>query len=198
MITRVSVLNDLVYTLAVRQKHRFKPSGLGWQKKKSMAVADLAAMQILLKHMALPEQTDAMADTVVLYVKSLCPMLLKEPEFGGDFEGKFRNNYMAAAPKAELTDDEKKLIDLASAIVVRGLKELNGRKSEEDATKQAVYRYFQGLDNVVRPLLPEDDRFRVTPEKGWEYAKEWLEPTFTLTLSTDAPADAPAEENPEA
>lgn len=193
MITRVSVLNDLVYTLAVRQKHRFKPSGFGWQKKKSTAVADLAAMQILLKQMTAPEQTDEMADTTVLYVKSLCPLLLKEPEFGGDFEGKFRRNYMAAAPKTELTEDEKKLIDLASAVIVRCLKLLNGRKSEEPATKQEVFRYLQGLDNVVRPLLPEDDRFRVSPEKGWEFAKEWMEPTFTLTLSADVPAEGTTE-----
>lgn len=192
-MTRVSVLADLVYTMAVREKQRFKPAAKGWSKRKDELLSSLSAMQFLCQLMARPVQEDALCPVIIATVPHLCPLLKKEPEFWQGFSARFRPAYMGAAQTAGLSADESALIALANNVLSHATLLLGGRRAESEETIAALNRWLQGLHNVIRPLLPEDDRFRVTPAEGWSYAREWLEPDFTVTLSEPEAEEEKAE-----
>ena len=191
-MTRVSVLGDLVYTMAVREKQRYKVSDFGWSKRKKELIGSLAAMQFLCQCMARPELDDALCTVIVATVPNLSPVLQKEPEFRDGFAARFRPHYMAGTPTAALSADQQNLITLAISILSRSILLLSGKHADHKDTRETIRRYLMGLHNVIRPLLPDDDRFLVSPAEGWSYAKVWLEPDFVLTL-TEVPEEIEAE-----
>lgn len=190
-MTRVSVICDLLYTMAVREKHRFKNSKFGWKKRKAELISCLAAMQMLCQDMQQPEQTDEMIEDIVKNVPVMCPLLNKEPEFRGDFGKTMRERWEGAEKTADMSAELRRLLSLSGDIVSKLLTMLTGRHADEDETREKAWRYMQGLHNVIRPGLPPDDRFRVSPAQGWEFARSWLEPRFTFT--PDPPAEEAAE-----
>ena len=189
-MTRVSVICDLLYTMAVREKCRYKTGKFGWKKRKAALIKSLSAMKMLCQYTEKPELDDSVCDSIVTTVPPLCPLLLKEPEFRGDFPATFRKRWEGAEPTADLSNDLRKMLALSADIVSKSLLLLTGRRADEDETRTTVGNYLHGLHNIVRPCLPPDDRFRVSPAQGWEFARSYLEPKFKLEL--DPPAEEPA------